>query len=112
VSADAAHELLEHLSDGWSNPETYAAYVHLTADEGLQETAQAALMTALVVEHTLTPGAAGRLLKGLIERFLEDLDDAGLVDEYRALCDDLGSRWRIEWDEIAAAFLDDDRMTA
>jgi hypothetical protein len=109
---NAARDLLEHLSEGWSNPETYAAFLHLTADEGLQETARAALMTALVVEHTLTPGAAGRVLKGLVERFLEDLDDAGLVDEYRALCNDLGSRWRIEWDEIGAAFLDNETMTA
>jgi hypothetical protein len=109
---NAARELLEHLSEDWSNPETYAAYLHLTADEGLQETALAALTTALVVEHTLTPGAAGRVLKGLVERFLEDLDDAGLVEEYRALCDDLGSRWRIDWAEIGAAFLDVDRMSA
>jgi hypothetical protein len=104
VSADIARELLAHLSDGWSNPETYAAYVHLSADEGLREHALAAIAA--------TPGTADRTMKELVERFLEDLDDAGLVDEYRALCNDLGSRWRIDWAEIATAFRDEGALSA
>jgi hypothetical protein len=108
----ATRDLIEHLSEGWANPETHAAYLHLTYDEGLQETAYKALTTALVVHPALTPGKAGRVLKGLVERFLDELDDAGLEEEYRALCDDLGSRWRIDWTEIGAAFLRDDRNTA
>jgi hypothetical protein len=104
VSADAGHELLEHLSDGWSNPETYAAYVHLSADEGLREHALAAIAA--------TSDGADRAMKNLMESYLDDLDDAGLVDEYRALCNDLGSRWRIDWAEIATAFRDDETMSA
>jgi hypothetical protein len=104
VSTDAGHELLEHLSDGWSNPETYAAYVHLSADEGLRAHALAAI--------TATPSGADRAMKNLIESYLDDLDDAGLVDEYRALRNDLGSRWRIDWAEIATAFRDDETMSA
>lgn len=108
----SARALREELARGWSSPETYAAHLHLTADEGLAATATGALLAAAVVEGHVDAEAAGRLLAGLLERFLDELDDAGLIDEHRAVCSDIGSLWRVDWSEVGAAFLEEERNAA
>lgn len=107
-----AREMREELAQGWSSPETYAAHLHLTADEGLVWTALKALHIVEVVEGAVTPDLAGQTLAGLLERHLDQLDDAGLVDEYREIRNDVGSFWRVNWTEVGAAFLDDERIAA
>lgn len=96
------------IRQGWTNRETYAAYLHLTADDGLVDTATQALSVAEVVEGAVTPELAGQVLGGLLDRHLEELDDARLEDEYRRIRNDVGSFWRVNWTEVGAAFLSED----
>lgn len=106
------HVLIESASDEWSNPETHAAYTHLTADAGLISNAYATLHTAELVTGPLDATSAGKHLAGLLQRFLDELADAGLEDEHHAVRNDLGSLWRIDWTEIGAAFLGNGRVAA
>lgn len=98
--------LRELLAAGWSSPETYAAHLHLTADEGLLRTAVESFHVAEVVDGAVDAEMAGAILAGLLERHLSELDDARLEDEYRAIKEDVGSFWRVNWTEVGAALLD------
>lgn len=104
--------LREQLAEGWSSPETYYAHLHLTADDGLVETAAAWIGTAAIVEGDVTASVAGELLARLLEEYLDELDDAGLVDEHQAVRADIGSFSRIDWTEVGAAFLADEGISA
>ncbi|MBW3646830.1 MAG: hypothetical protein KY440_03505 [Actinobacteria bacterium] len=102
----SAGDLLDRLHEGWTNRETYVAHLHLTTDDGLVRTASASLHLTEIAEGAVTPEAAGRTLAGLLRRFLAELEDAGLVDEHQAICQDIGSLSRVDWTEVGAAFLD------
>jgi hypothetical protein len=111
MSADV-RDIFAELHDGWSNRETYTAYLHLTADEGLVRTGSRTIELAAIVEGGMNAGKAGRILAELLEQHLAELDDARLEDECRAIRDDVGSLWRVDWTEVGAAFLGDERIAA
>ncbi len=105
-------DLFGSLSDGWANPETHAAYLELISDSGLVRTAAKILATAERVHGALTAEQAGEEMAGLLQRFLDEVDDAGLDEEMYAVRGNFGSMWRVDWTEIGAAFLTGEQEAA
>jgi hypothetical protein len=94
---------------GWANRETWALALWLNNDQGLYEaaldTAEDALMGA-VERHEASDEA--RVIGDALKLWVtDDLfgDESPLTGELRMMRDEVGSLWRIDWDEIGAAFI-------
>ena len=81
--------------NGWSNRETWALGLWIDNDEGTylwsREIAAAAERNRYAVANAL-------------RGWFEDLEEVA-PDWHRSARDDIGSLWRIDWEEIADGFL-------
>jgi len=110
--------------EGWTNHETWAVALHINNDQGWQQSVHEALKgaredsdpysLALTDEtrNALAAHRAGEIVKDNVEETLsERLSDyhRGVLDldVYSIPREDIGSMWRVNWDEIGAAFLSD-----
>lgn len=89
---------------GWSNRETRAAFCYIS--DGLNAASADALSTAIAVEGHLTYERGGDILAAVMQRYLDELADARLTDEYGAIREDLGAPGAVDWAEVAGTFLD------
>jgi hypothetical protein len=110
--------------EGWTNHETWAVALHINNDQGWQQSVHEALKGAredsdpyslALTDETrdaLAAHRAGQIVKDNVEETLtERLSDyhRGVLDldVYSIPREDIGSMWRVDWDEIGAAFLSD-----
>lgn len=82
-------ELEKEIYNGWSNRETWAVHLWLTQDQPIY---------ASVVDLLAQEGRVFEKAERLKE-FVEDL-----YSDNPTVLSDIGSLWRVEWDEIVEAF--------
>lgn len=86
--------------NGWANRETWAAALHLNNTEYLQD---AAVRYAGMDEY-------GRALEEwydtLYDAFWNTCEDWAHTPEIRMMIQEVGSYWRVNWQEINAALLE------
>lgn len=104
---DNVRDIFAELLDGWTNRETLAAHVHLTADSGLVRTAVHVLRVVEVVEGDVTPDRAGATLAEILTQHLAQLEDARLEEEYWSIVADIVTPSRVDWTVVGAAFLEE-----
>lgn len=100
--------------EGWTNRETWAVALHINNDQGWQENLFDALRDAQETwreeqddeSSEMDSATAGTVVQDSVEEALDVLLAAS-PSEYAMVRDDLGSLWRVNWDELGAAFLRD-----
>jgi hypothetical protein len=99
--------------NGWANRETWALNLWLSNDEGLynmtRECVAAELETHDFEEDFGTPAYyAGGAIKALVEELLDPEEQLMSTENIITMLSDIGSLYRVEWDEIGAAWLPED----
>ena len=94
--------------NGWSNRETWATALHINNDQGLYEMAQD--YTRLEIEghdegETINAYYLGQTLRGWIEDDLLTLENISGNQSLWLMLSDIGSLYRVNWEEIAYTFL-------
>lgn len=96
--------------NGWTNRETWATKLHLDNDQYLYELAYEYTRNEIAGENP-TPYSLGQTLKNWIEEDLltfENITQDNSDGHYLWLMlTDIGSLYRVDWREIAQAYLDD-----
>jgi hypothetical protein len=85
--------------NGWTNRETWAVALHINNEQVWQE----------CVYDRLSDVSSGREAGEIVKQQVEDwlLGDEFDHEAQRDALHDIGSLWRVEWDEIGSAFLAD-----
>ena len=88
---------------GWTNRETWAANLHLSNDEGLYTMTRELVATGDAENRG--PRAAADALETFVTEELRGMaaDSPGL----QMMFDEIGSLWRVDWQEVAGAFRDE-----
>ena len=114
-------EIPDDEYNGWTNRETWATALHIDNDEGLHETrlqmmhdvaedseASEYLTKAQVAEKRY----ADRLkdwVEGMAEEvFFPERTDYPATQALLGMFNDIGSVWRVNWDEIAKSWLSEE----
>lgn len=87
---------------GWENRETWALNLWLSNDEGLYNLVKERLNeidSSKKFEHELWDG-----LEELVDELKEEAENN---KELKKMFDDVGSLWRVNWEEIAKAFMEE-----
>jgi hypothetical protein len=112
--------------NGWTNRETWAVALHINNDRAWQEAVHQALAEAVgevVVgdegyeerDVPLTSWQAGDIIREIVEETLSPVE-VDLTDRFDGIhlnaaqwmaVQEIGSMWRVNWDELGAAFLAD-----
>jgi len=94
--------------NGYANRETWACNLWLNNDEGLHD--ECSRLAVRVTNRSEKPDAINELallLKEYVEGELKDFCMQSPIDsEIRSMFDDIGSLWRVDWNEIADGFVD------
>lgn len=79
--------------NGWTNRETWACHLHLSNDQGMYESCREATRESLeeYVCELLDPA------------YWRDSFGESMPREIELMKDDIGSLWRVNWDEIVEA---------
>jgi hypothetical protein len=109
---------------GWANRETWACHLWLTNDEGLYTQARTRVRAAFDErcaslaekypewndqERTDVAGIdAGGTVREVFDEWISDLRDDDECNDVINVLTDVGSLWRVEWEDVAAAFLGED----
>lgn len=122
--------------NGWTNRETWAVALHINNDQGWQESVHEALraaswsdapeydgvtdLTSAREVYADSPQTLNYRAGEIIRENVEEMFDPGvfsLTNSHRdtytisagiwAAREDIGSLWRVNWDELGAAFLED-----
>ncbi len=97
--------------NGYCNRETWALALHLSNDQGLYDMALDAAEDALRAEADWAPAQQAAPSVRVIGESLKSMAAALLAREYGwndtldMMREDVGSFWRIDWDEIGAEFI-------
>jgi hypothetical protein len=104
--------------NGWTNRETWAVALHVNNDQGWQESVLDALRhSASVVgpdwqvaallgtDEPNRAGLAGDIIRENVEESLDTDDPINRSADVLMAVRDIGSMWRVNWDELGAAFL-------
>lgn len=104
--------------NGWTNRETWALNLWLSNDQGLYEMTRERVGEA-VSEYTagyeqgdgmnlsdILPRIAGEAVKSLTEELLDPERQLMTPENIITILQDVGSLYRVNWDEIGASFLD------
>lgn len=101
--------------NGWANRETWAVALHINNDQGWQESVFDALRESvnnghLDIESGYADDKAGEIIRENVEEALA-IDDyqaeTGYAPAIYAVAQDIGSLWRVDWQELGASFLAD-----
>jgi hypothetical protein len=82
--------------NGWTNRETWACHLHLSNDEGLYSMATEAL------EGKEAGWEAAEAMREFVENLL---DEFGEIEGIAMMRDEVGSMWRVDWQEVADVFM-------
>ena len=102
--------------NGWSNRETWAVNLWLTNNEGIYCTLRERIATArdewgpdVIDDASFPPWRAGQVVKDYWEEITDpDTSTAEwFVEHILPILLDVGSIWRVDWDEVGAAWLDE-----
>lgn len=106
--------------NGWSNRETWAVALHINNDQGWQQDVHEALREAGYgpAIDDVNAREAGEVIKDNVELRLENMrvnvygyDDRATrrrnAEAYHLVREDVGSLWRVDWDELGRSFLSD-----
>jgi hypothetical protein len=114
LAAAVARLTADDTYNGHPNRETWAMGLYLGNDYGLYhwtlDTVRQGLEDHPDLADPDNDGArwAGEHLRDQFEAFVGD--EAWFMDEddTRSMLDDIGSRWRIDWEDVARGFMDED----
>lgn len=102
--------------NGWTNRETWAVALYINNDQGWQESVFEALRGVEITggngEYNPASREAGEIIKANVERLLDPdqyADEFGTDQprEVARIAHEIGSLWRVNWDELGASFLAD-----
>jgi len=109
--------MTEETYNGWTNRETWATARHIDNDEGLHiqrnELCQKALDYAIATDYLSMEQVAQRRLAYSLDNWIKGLSCAVYFPVYPptnallGMFHDVGSIWRVNWDEIAGNWLED-----
>lgn len=93
--------MADETYNGWVNRETWAVALHLSNDQGLDE-----MVRELLAEVDAPAGSFqyGEALRDWFESFVDEFGDNEGV---RMMVRDVGSTWRVEWQDVAESFMED-----
>lgn len=86
--------------NGWTNRETWAAGLHITNDEGLYSMA---LERIRCFDPETDAVAAGDELSDWYDEIVDEFGDS---EGIRLMMRDVGSAWRVNWQEVAENLLE------
>lgn len=95
--------------NGWANRETWALHLWLSNDDWSYESARDRVAVAIGDESDprRRERLAGEAVKALWEELTDPGEDLLPIDRILRMTRDIGSEYRVEWDEIGAAWLED-----
>ena len=112
--------------NGWTNRETWATALHIDNDEGLHtqrnKLCHKSLGDAIATEYLSMEQVAQRRLADSLENWVQEMSEEiyfptpntpyepDFNPQTRSLLgmfNDIGSLWRVNWDEIASNWLED-----
>jgi hypothetical protein len=96
--------------NGWNNRETWATKLHLDNDEALNEYAWEYAREEIAGHdkgEEINAYHLGQTLKNWIEEDLLTLENIAGNPGLWLMLTDIGSLYRVDWQEIAQAYLDD-----
>jgi hypothetical protein len=105
---ETIHRTMETYN-GWTNRETWATKLHLDNDQVLQEVALDYTRIALQDEQEggVTAYALGEQLESWITDDLLTLENIAGNQGLFNMLTDIGSLYRVNWQEIAQAYIDE-----
>ena len=83
--------------NGWTNRETWCAVMHIDSTEWMQDYALAVAVLCDDIEEWIT-GVAEMI-------FYPAPNDPPVPDEMRIMIGDIGSLWRVDWQEIERHYI-------
>lgn len=99
---------------GWTNRETWALHLHLSNDQGLYELTRERVADRLASnskfmhssDSVYAARVAGEAVKDLFDELTDpaEFNDSDLV---LTMLREVGSVWRVNFDEVGAAFIED-----
>jgi hypothetical protein len=100
--------------NGWTNRETWALNLWLTNDQGLYEMTRERVAEALknatapegIRVDELRDVHAGEAIKALTEELFDPEEQLMSPENIIIILSDVGSLYRVNWDEIGAAFIE------
>lgn len=108
--------------NGWTNRETWALNLWLENDEGLYRATRECVAAQLEADEnlhdyqddkwlsenkrSLQTYVAGQAVKAFWEELTDPTEGLMTVDKILEMVRDVGSEYRVNWDEIGAAWLD------
>lgn len=78
--------------NGWTNRETWAAFTWLTNDETMYHDVR---------------GSCAEAIQDYVEGLAEQDERSSVGNELMVMFEDIGSLWRVNWEEIAKALSED-----
>ncbi len=100
--------MTDETYQGWANRETWAVNLHLSNDQGLYDQ-----VNELAERVDRDPSGLADAIRTYVSDELLSPEwwraemDMSMPDEVISIGREIGSLWRVDWDEIAAAWLDD-----
>jgi len=98
---------MEQDYNGWTNRETWAVALWINNEEGLYNQAQDLVQEARECQDN----DALNCLSDALENFIYDFFDDEW-ENFKAMRNDIGSLWRVNWREIAESFLSEVEVSA
>jgi heme oxygenase len=101
--------------NGWTNRETWAVALYINNDQGWQESVLGALREEWLAGYFSADQTdrAGEIIRENVEQVLtvdgyeEMTGEDHLPAALSRIAEDIGSLYRVNWDELGAAFLSD-----
>jgi len=84
--------------EGWTNRETWAVNLWLSNDEGMYNEVNE------IVDNAEDREEIENGIREYVENLKEFLDSGEACGELRNMFEDIGSMWRVNWEEIAESW--------